>query len=371
MLKTLTDARHTIHRNPERGFNEVKTISLISTMLNRVPLLMKVGTGRVYEIMSDSTKIVTRRIALRCELDALPSTETSNVDWKSTISGTHHGCGHDGHMAIMIGTALSLWDSRFLIPDGYAVRIIFQPAEEGLGGARPMIEAGCLNGVDEIYGLHNWQGEFGVISVCPGPLMAHATHFKITVQGCGGHGSTPERTIDPIVAAAAVIGSLQNIVSRNISSSDRAVITVATISGGETHNVIPNLVTMTGTTRDFSVEVFEVMKNRMKEVVDGICEAYGCVGTLVFDEGYPVVVNTRADFVTDSLTDKGYIVSDRNLPIMGGEDFSFYLNKIPGCFFLLGNDMDIPCHNSNYDFNDDLIPIGINIWLTLVKSWCE
>lgn len=316
-------------------------------------------------------------------------------------------CGHDGHIAGLVGAAMLLQKRADRIPSNFTVRLIFQPAEEstppgtagfdfsrtGGGGAVPMIDEGCLENVDEIYGWHNWPAwPMGGVFVAPGPVMAQTSTFDIKITGRGGHGSQPHACVDPIVCGSAVVSALQTIVSRSLPSSANAVITVGQFHAGERNNVIPDTATLSGTIRDVDEKVFATIKKRMSELVNNICKGHGCTGDVKIQVQYPCLVNHQeqtevvercASKLSGPLKSR---VTSENLPLLGGEDFAFYVKQRPGCFFFLGTQEllmrslatysgseDKPrsnciCHGTTYDFNDNILPRAVTMLVRIVED---
>jgi len=260
----------------------------------------------------------------------------------------------------------------------YSPTSLFQPAEEGPGGAPQMIKEGALEGVNEVYGMHNWPSvPVGHLRTLSGPVMAHVTTFTIKITGKGGHASQPQLAVDPVIVAAQVVVALQTIVSRNLHPKECACISVTCIHGGEVHNVIPDVVTLQGTTRDFSASVFAVIQSRMQAIVTQVCEAFGAKGTLEFvGTTYPELVNTPKE--TEHVLRVGKQIlgetkaSSDGLPILASEDFAFFVQHTPGCYFFLGTKeegkRDSMCHSTSFDFNDNVIPVACQFWIGLVED---
>ncbi|EWM47387.1 amidohydrolase family protein [Bordetella holmesii 30539] len=306
-------------------------------------------------------------IGLRADMDALPMTEDNAFDYKSTKPGLMHGCGHDGHTAILLGAARYLAQSRNF--DGTAV-LIFQPAEEGRGGAKAMLDDGLFDTFpcDAIYALHNWPGlPAGTVGVNPGPMMAAADRFEIVINGHGGHGAHPYQTIDPVTVAGHLITALQTIVSRNVNPLDSAVVSIGSLQAGHpgAMSVIPREAKMVGTVRTFRKSVQEMVETRMRELATAIAGAFGATAEVNYERIYPATLNTpqHATLVADIATEmvgKEKVVRDL-IPSMGSEDFSFMLQAKPGAYFRLGQggaESGCVLHNSHFDFNDAVIPLG-------------
>jgi len=366
--------RRDFHQNPELSFQEYRTAETISNYLDSFGITHKTnigGTGIVGEI--DFGEGPT--IALRADMDALPIQETGDLEYKSKNEGVMHACGHDGHMAILLGVANVLSKNK-KIKKG-KIRFIFQPAEEGGGGARYMIEAGCLEGVDEIYGLHLWNYQpLGEIGVKEGPIMAAADMFDIIVRGKGGHGATPQGTIDAIVVASHLVTALQTIVSRDTNPLENTVVTIGEISGGENFNVIADQVKLSGTTRAYTEKNRIMIKNRMKDIIDGVSKAFGSEIVLNYKDGYPPTINHKLP--TKHILDSASQVVGKGAGFpylsMGGEDFSYYLQNVPGCFFFIGSAPDekdtlsTPHHCSHFNIDERALLVGASVYMNLIKN---
>ena len=366
--------RRDFHQNPELSFQEYRTAETISKYLDSFGITHKTnigGTGIVGEIDFGAGPT----IALRADMDALPIQEIGDLEYKSKNEGVMHACGHDGHMAILLGTANVLSKNK-KIKKG-KIRFIFQPAEEGGGGARYMIEDGCLEGVDEIYGLHLWNYQpLGEIGVKEGPIMAAADMFDIIVKGKGGHGATPQGTIDAIVVASHLVTALQTIVSRDTNPLENTVVTIGEISGGENFNVIADQVKLSGTTRAYTEKNRIMIKNRMKDIIDGVSKAFGSEIVLNYKEGYPPTINHKLP--TKHILDVASQVVGKGAGFpylsMGGEDFSYYLQNIPGCFFFIGSAPDekdilsTPHHCSHFNIDERALLVGASVYINLIKN---
>lgn len=315
-------------------------------------------------------------IGLRADMDALPMTEDNTFAHKSTKPGLMHGCGHDGHTAVLLGAARYLAQTRNF--DGTAV-LIFQPAEEGRGGAKAMMEDGLFDTFpcDAIYALHNWPGlPPGTIGINPGPMMAAADRFEIVICGRGGHGAHPYQTIDPVVVAGHLITALQSIVARNVNPLDSAVVSVGSVQAGHpgAMSVIPREARLVGTVRTFRKTVQELVERRMTELAKSIAGAFGATAEVKYERVYPATLNTpqHANLVADIATEmigKENVVRDL-VPSMGSEDFSFMLQARPGAYFRLGQggaESGCTLHNSHFDFNDAVIPLGAAMFCALAE----
>ena len=366
--------RRDFHQYPELSFQEYRTAETISKHLESFGIehRTEVGkTGVVGEIVFGDGPT----IALRADMDALPIQEVGDLKYKSKNEGVMHACGHDGHMAILLGAANALSKNKKLKKG--KVRFIFQPAEEGAGGARYMIKDGCLDQVDEIYGLHLWNYQpVGEIGVKNGPIMAAADMFDIIIKGKGGHGATPQGTVDAIVVASNLITMLQTIVSRNTNPLDNTVLTIGEINGGQNFNVIADEVRLTGTTRAYTENNRNMIKKRMKDIIDGVSKSFGAEIVLKYKEGYPPTVNhedpTKLVLEASSMV----VGKGASYPYlsMGGEDFSYYLQKTPGCFFFVGsapdknNILSTPHHCSHFDIDERSLLIGASVYVNLIDN---
>jgi hippurate hydrolase len=305
-------------------------------------------------------------------MDALPILERTGLDYASQTPGRMHACGHDGHTAILLGTAKYLAETRNF--DGNAV-MIFQPAEEGGAGGRAMVEAGIMDrfGIDEVYGLHNMPGqEAGSIALRVGGLMAASDEFNIVIEGQGGHAAWPQNTVDPVMIAAQLITALHTIVSRDIDPIRSAVLSVTMMQGGEAFNIIPQKVKLTGTVRSLNDEVRDLMEERLKAVTKGIVETFGGKAEVHYRRGYPVVENTPDETAYAAAIAATVVGEDRvdpNVdPKMGGEDFSYMLQARPGAYVFLGNGPSSELHSDTYNFNDEIIPVGVSFFVKLVEG---
>ena len=366
--------RRQFHKYPELSFKEFKTSETISKYLKEFGIKHKKNVGKT-GVVGEIYFGPGPTIALRADMDALPMQEKGNLEYKSRNDGVMHACGHDGHMAILLGAAKALSENS-TIKKG-TVKFIFQPAEEGGGGARYMIKDGCLNGVDEIYGLHLWNYQkYGEVGLKTGPVMASADMFDIEIQGKGGHGAAPQGTVDAIVVASHLITILQTIVSRNTNPLENTVLTIGKIKGGENFNVISDNVYLSGTTRAYSEKNRQMIKKRMGEIIEGVSKSFNAIIKINYKEGYPPTVNHDLP-VKNVLRAAQNIVGDQaKSPYlsMGGEDFSYYLQKIPGCFFFIGsspekNDiLSTPHHCSHFNIDERSLLIGASVYLNLIEN---
>jgi amidohydrolase len=372
----LVEIRHDLHKHPELGFEEERTQAVVREWLDRYGYSCQVSaeTGVLADVQPGSS---ARTIALRADLDALPMDESTDLPYRSIHQGRAHKCGHDGHTTILMGTAAILAMHREEIKGN--VRLLFQPAEEGVrgGGAKVMVAEGALDGVDEVYGLHNWPGcPKGELRVISGPIMAQIHTFEVHVRGKGGHGSQPQICRDPIVAASHFVTSLQTVVSRGLGYGGGAVVSVCSFQAGTTYNVIPETADLSGTIRTFDDTTSTRVLERMREVARGTAETFGVEVDLDVEKLYPVLRNDAgcADVVSrvGELVLGPDSVSSEDLPMAASEDFAYYAENRPAAFFFLGAQRegeDTPvCHHPDFDFDDDLIPVGIELFLRIVAD---
>ena len=372
--KNIIDWRRDFHQYPELGFDEHRTSKIIGEALKEMGLAPQMNVGKT-GVTADLTFGEGPTIALRADMDALPMQETSGLDFSSKHDGVMHACGHDGHMAMLLGAAKVLTQNG----DSFngTVRFIFQPAEEGAGGARYMIEDGCLDGVDEIYGIHVWNYQpVGEVGITDGPVLAAADMFEIKIKGIGGHGAAPQGTIDAVVVASHLVQALQTIVSRNTNPLESTVVTIGTINGGHNFNIIADEVTLSGTARAYTEENRNLIKTRMTEIIDGVAKTFGAEISFDYEDGYPPTIN-HTDPTNKVLKAAERVVGEKaGMPYlsMGGEDFSYYLQKIPGCFFFVGsapNDQKLfetPHHCSHFTMDERALLVGPSIYLNLVDD---
>ncbi|PIE41176.1 MAG: peptidase M20 [Gammaproteobacteria bacterium] len=367
--------RRDIHAHPELGFQEQRTAKIVADLLTEWGIEIETGiggTGVVGKLTNGSSQ---RAIGLRADMDALPMQELNEFPHKSTVDGVFHGCGHDGHTTMLLGAAKHLAENRNF--DG-TVYFVFQPAEEGLGGALAMMEDGLFERfpMDEIYGLHNFPSiPVGSFAITPGPMMAAFATFDINVRGVGGHGAIPQHCVDPVVVAAALMQNIQTVISRNIDPLKTGVISITKIHGGDAYNVIPNEVTLSGGIRYFEKDVGATIKQRLYELAEGIGKAYNANIDIDVNENFIALVNDnnateKAVSVARSIAGVEQ-VEPQMQPICGSEDFAFFLEKKAGAYIFLGNgDGEGGCmiHHPEYDFNDDAAVYGASYWVALVQQ---
>ena len=358
-LERLIAVRRDLHRHPELGFEETRTAGIVRDRLAETRLAPSVGIGRT-GVVADLGEEGAARVMIRADMDALPLEEETGVPYVSSVSGKMHACGHDGHVAIGLAVAERLARD----PAGGAFRSLFQPAEEGAGGARAMVDDGALDGVSAALGLHLWNplpvGKIGLVS---GPQMAAVDEFEIVVRGPGGHGAAPHETFDAILASARIVESLQTIVAREISPLDPAVVTVGAIHGGTAFNIIPREVRMKGTARSFSPEAHAALPGKIARIAEGVARACGVTAEVDYRRINEAPVNDRsiAALVAEAAEEilgAGSVVETRT---MGGEDMSVYLARVPGCFFFVGSGLPgtyRPHHSPVFDFDERALAVG-------------
>ena len=367
--------RRDFHRHPETAFEEHWTSSVLRKFLedHDIPVQEMAKTGLRGVLRG---KPGGKTVALRADIDALPLKEDGDKEYISENPGAAHACGHDGHMAILMGV-IELLCRRKEVFQGNVV-FLFQPSEERIpGGAKLMIEEGALEDVDAIFGLHLWQllatGDVGLVK---GAMMAQPDKFTIRVRGKGGHGSMPHQTVDPILVASHLVVNIQSIVSRNVDPLKPVVISCGTIEGGTIYNIIPEEVVLTGTVRSFDADVQELAENRLKEITDATCAAFGATADFQYEKGYPPVVNdeTMVDFVAYIA---GGIFGEGKVqeidPVMGGEDFAYFLQEVPGAFlfFGMGDGMEFPHHHPAFDIDEKALPQATLLMTALALEYLE
>jgi len=382
----IASLRRDIHAHPELCFEEVRTADLVASKLTEwgIPIHRGMGTTGVVGIVHGRDGgACGRAIGLRADMDALPMQEHNAFEHKSQHAGKMHACGHDGHTAMLLAAAQHFAKERNF--DG-TVYLIFQPAEEGGGGAREMINDGLFTQFDmqAVFGMHNWPGmSVGQFAVSPGPVMASSNEFKITIHGKGGHAALPHTSIDPVPIACQMVQGFQTIISRNKKPVDAGVISVTMIHTGEATNVVPESCELQGTVRTFTLEVLDLIEARMREVAEHTCAAHQATCEFEFLRNYPPTVNSAPEAEFARRVMQG-IVGEANVlaqePTMGAEDFAYMLQARPGAYCFIANGEGAhrmhghgegPCtlHNASYDFNDDLIPLGATYWVRLTEQW--
>lgn len=370
------NTRRELHKIPELDFELPKTVAYVTSLLDEMGLTYKTGVGKSGIVVDIEGKNKNITIALRADMDALPILECGNKEYSSTISGHMHACGHDVHTAILLGVAKTISGNRDSLPCN--VRLLFQPAEETTGGALPMIEDGCLEGVDAIFGLHvDPTIECGVIGIKYGAYCASSTDVIIEIEGKSCHGAYPSQGIDAIVATCGIVTNLQSVISRNIDSRDSAVLSFGKIIGGEKENIVAQNVRVSGTLRTLSPEIKNKVKERVKEMVEFTAKGYGATGKVTYRDSYTALINhdEYIDIVKENgkelLSDSGIYV--KTLANMGVEDFAYFVEKVPGAFFNLGvgnkkKGITAPLHNDKFDIDEDSLKIGVALQIFNILS---
>jgi hippurate hydrolase len=374
-LDDLIAFRRDLHENPELLYDVNRTAEKVADALRAAGLNEVVtGIGRtgVVGVIRGQTNKSGRAVALRADMDALPIFEETGAEWSSKVPGKMHACGHDGHTTMLLGAARELAQSRAF--DGTVI-VIFQPAEEGGAGAKAMIDDGLFKRwpVNEVYGMHNRPNlEVGNFTINSGPIMGSVDVIDIVIDGVGGHAASPHHTIDPIPVTAALIQAIQTLTARTIDPLDSAVISITTIHGGDAFNVIPQSIKLTGTVRTLREEVRDHVEERLTRAVQGIADAFGAKATLDYQRNYPVTVNHEHETELAALAAEAVAGAERvtrDMPAtLGGEDFAFMLNEVPGAMINIGNGPSANLHHPKYDFNDDVIAWGSSYWTTLVRQ---
>ena len=383
---SIAAVRRDLHAHPELCFQEVRTADVVARCLTDWGIEIHRGmgtTGVVGIVHGRDGGACGRAIGLRADMDALPMQEHNTFAHASRHPGRMHACGHDGHTAMLLATARHLATQRDF--DG-TVYLIFQPAEEGGGGAREMIKDGLFERfpMQAVFGMHNWPGmPVGSFAASPGPVMASSNEFHITIRGKGSHAALPHNGIDPVPVACQMVQAFQTVITRNKKPVDAGVISVTMIHTGEATNVVPDSCVIQGTVRTFTFEVLDLIESRMKLIAEHTASAFGATVEFSFRRNYPPTINHKAEtaFIRGVMTD---IVGEAGLldqePTMGAEDFAYMLQHTPGAYVFIGNGDGLhremghgggPCtlHNPSYDFNDDLIPLGATLWVRLVERW--
>ena len=367
--------RRDIHKYPELGFDEHRTSGLVAEHLKDLGFDVATGIGKTGVIGDLKGNKGGPTIGLRADMDALPIQETGDIPYRSVNDGIMHACGHDGHTAMLLGAATVLKQFQEHLKGN--IRFIFQPAEEGGGGARYMIEDGCLDTVDEIYGIHLWNYQkYGEVGIKDGPTMAAADEFAITIKGVGGHGATPQGTVDAVLVSAHLVTALQTIVSRNTNPLESTVVTVGQINGGHNFNVIADEVVLKGTARAYTEDNRQMIKSRMEEIINGIGRTFGADIEFTYMDGYPPTINNETAYEKLKISAKKVVGAGCGFPYlsMGGEDFSYYAQKIPGCFFFVGSApidreiLTVPHHCSHFDIDENALLVGSSIFVQLIED---
>jgi hippurate hydrolase len=381
--ESLVAIRRDLHAHPELCFKEVRTAQTVANLLTQwgIEIHQGLGTTGVVGVIKSGTS--AKAIGLRADMDALPLQEGNTFAHASQHPGQMHACGHDGHTAMLLAAAQHLAKHRNF--DG-TVYLLFQPAEEGGGGAREMIKDGLFERfpMQAVFGMHNWPGlEVGQFALSSGAVMASSNEFRITIKGKGSHAALPHNGIDPVLIAAQLVQAFQGIITRNKKPVDAGVISVTMIHAGQATNVIPDSCELRGTVRTFSTEVLDLIEARMRKLSEHLCAAHEASCEFHFNRNYPPTINHPKETLFVQEVIRQAFGADRlqvQEPTMGAEDFSFMLQKVPGAYFFIGNGDGVhreighgggPCmlHNPSYDFNDQLLPLGGSLWVNLVERW--
>jgi len=370
----ITGWRRDLHAHPELQYDVHRTAASVADKLKSFgcdEVVTGIGRTGVVGVIR-GRKPGAKVVGLRADMDALPIEEATTVPYKSTVPGKMHACGHDGHTAMLLGAAKYLADTRNFA--GTAV-MIFQPAEEGGAGAKAMLRDGLFDrfGIQEVFGMHNYPGmPVGQFAIRSGPLMASTDSIAIKLEGKGSHAAWPHLGVDPVLVGAQIVNALQSIVARNVDPLESAVISICVFQAGQADNVIPQTATLRGTVRSLSPQVRELLKTRVREVVEGTAKIHGAKAELSYSTGYPVLVNdeARAAFAASVAAEiAGNDKVDRDTPpLMGAEDFAYMLEERPGAFIYVGNGDSAMLHHPAYDFNDEAIPVGTSYWVRLAET---
>lgn len=375
LFEQVVKIRRDLHQHPETGFDVQRTAKIVAEELRQLGLDVKEQVGKTGVVADLNVEGAHKRIAFRADMDALPMQEENDIPYCSKTPGKAHMCGHDGHTAILLGAATLLSKKK---PKNN-IRFIFQPCEEQKpGGAPGMIQKGCLEGVDEIFGLHVWPWlKTGEIGICPGPMLAQSDSFDIIINGAGGHAAAPHNNIDPIVIGSQLVVMMQSIVSRMTNPLDPAVISVTRFEGGSAYNVIPSQVKLAGTVRTYSVRVLAEIKRSLQKMIEHTAEASGAQAILNYMDGYPPLINHEsccktAERAAARFLDQTAIISPAE-KAMFGEDFAYYVQQVPGCFIQLGCRNEAkkciyPLHHPKFNLDEDCLKVGIRLFAELASS---
>jgi len=369
--ETMVAWRRDLHMHPELGFEEHRTSDMIARTLDGFGFEVHRNVGKTGVVGRLAVGDSTRSIGLRADMDALPMEEINQFSHRSTIEGCMHACGHDGHVASLLGAARYLSETRRF--DG-VVNLIFQPAEEGVGGAKAMLADGLFGRFpcDAVFGLHNAPMlPVGKFAIRPGPMMAGGAFFDIVVKGKGSHGAHPEHSVDPVLTACHIVTALQSIPARNVGAVEAAVISATRIEGGDAYNVVPNRAAIRGTARWFKPEVLKIIESNMRRIATGVAEGFGATAEVDFRLIFAPLVNAADEtaFAADvaaEIAGEANVNREHDL-MMGAEDFSFMLEKVPGAYINIGNGDSANIHNSSFDFNDKALPYAAAMYATLVE----
>ncbi len=359
--------RRDLHRIPEPAFTEEKTSAYVADYLKKLGFAVDTGIAKTGVVSLLESGTPGKTLMLRSDLDALRITEDTGLPFASTHDGAMHACGHDGHMAMLLGAAMAIREFKTDLKGN--IKFVFQPAEEGPGGAKPMIEAGVLDNpkVDYALGCHLWPAlREGTVGVKAGNLMAAMDRFDVKIIGKGGHASMPHLCVDSLEVAVQVINALQRIVSRQMNPLYPAVVTVASFHAGDQYNAIPAEAVFSGTTRTFDREVWESWEGRIEKIISGVCQSMGAEYELTYTRGYPPTINDREVSEVVRRCAEAVVGPEKVLepqPTLAGEDMAFFLERSQGCFFFLGTGREggFPLHNSKFNFNEDVLLKGVEV----------
>ena len=377
LKEELVELRRDFHRHPELAFQEVRTSKIVAEYLTALGLTVQTGIAKTGVTADITGAKPGPTILLRADMDALPIQEETGLPFSSTVDGKMHACGHDGHTAILMVTAKMLVQRKEELCG--TVRVLFQPAEEGPGGAAPMIAEGVLEGVDAALGLHLWLHlPTGQLNFCPGPMLAASDEFDVVVQGVGTHAASPHMGIDPITIASHIISSGQTLISRRVDAKQPCVFSVTQFHAGTAHNIIPSKATFGGTLRTYDEELRAEFKAKFSKLASGIADAHGASAEVEWREGYPVLVNDPeiAALCESACSDFFHMWPAERRPdarSLGGEDMSFYLQKVPGCFLFLGAHNEesgaaYNHHHPKFTIDEDSLPMGVELFLRCVTK---
>ncbi|WP_214850281.1 amidohydrolase [Exiguobacterium sp. s138] len=376
LFPVMVERRRYLHQHPELSFHEVDTPQFIADRLTELGIEVRTGVGGRGVVGTIRGGKPGKTVALRADFDALPIQDEKTVDYRSTVPGVMHACGHDGHTATLLAVAEILVRQKEQLAGN--VVLIHQHAEEVVpGGARDMVADGCLDGVDVIFGTHLWSTtKLGTIGYRIGPVMAAADKFELTLFGRGGHGAKPHETIDAVVLGATVVKELQSIVSRRLDPLQQAVLTIGTLHAGNTFNVIADSAELTGTIRTFDPEVAEQIVHEMERTIKGVCDAAGAIYSFTYERGYPAVVNHPQETNLLRTVASDIMGADHVFeiaPTMGGEDFAYYLQQVPGTFFFTGagDETFYPHHHPKFDFEEQAMQHAARILIEVTLRYLE
>lgn len=369
-MEHLVALRRDLHAHPELGFQEQRTSDIVANFLQQLGIEVHRGIGKTGVVGRLKKGSSERMIGLRADMDALPMQDQNGTDWQSRLEQVSHACGHDGHTVMLLGAAEKL--ARDVSFDG-SVCFIFQPAEEGLAGAKAMIDDGLFSRFpcEAVYAIHNWpELPLGQVQTRPGAIMAAADRFDIRVLGGGGHAAQPHLTRDTLLATSELVVQLNTLVSRALDPCETALLTVTRMQGGFSHNMIPAEANITGTVRTFSPAAQATIEARLRQMAEHITAAHGLHAEVSYLRYYPATLNSNAEaqFCLQALTQAGIKAEAAPQPALTSEDFAFMLQARPGAYLWLGSAPCKPLHHAAYDFNDALIPHGVNVFVTLIRQ---